>query len=78
MSDHKCAPRADEFTNVGEQDPIPSLRMRLLSGGSPNRPTDCADLCAYFAQQLDESAAPSEGRRRSSAKYTGQKPVMPL
>jgi hypothetical protein len=33
---------------------------------------------AYFAQQLDGSAAPSEGRRRLRTKYTGQKPVMPL
>ena len=51
--------RADEFRNVGLQDPPPTVR-------------------AYFAQQLDGSAAPSEGRKRLSTKYTGQKPVMPL
>jgi hypothetical protein len=32
----------------------------------------------YFAQQLDASAVPSDGRSRSSAKYTGQNPVIPL
>jgi hypothetical protein len=35
-------------------------------------------LRPYLAQQLDGSAAPSEGRRRLSRKQIGQKPVIPL
>lgn len=53
-------------------------RYRCVKRGGGSREYTDGAVETYFAQQPGASAAPSEGRSRSSAKYTGQNPVKPL